>query len=103
MGWKLSVFVAFAIVGMTIGILAWPALGRTLLASGLAARIPVASPMFVAMLGNWGTHYDARPSPPQMRALGVSTTSKPLPAVSVLGTFQSRSESEPDAASGEAP
>ena len=63
----LSVFVAFAIVGLAIGILAWPALGRTLLAYGLAARIPVALLMLVAMLGNWGTHYDARPSyPPQM-------------------------------------
>ena len=60
----LSVFVAFAIVGVAIGILAWPALGRTLLAYGLAARIPVALLMLVAMLGNWGTHYDARPSYP---------------------------------------
>ena len=67
----LSVFVAFAIVGLAIGILAWPALGRTLLAYGLAARIPVALLMLVAMLGNWGTHYDARPSyPPQMSTLG---------------------------------
>ena len=66
-----SVFVAFAIVGLAIGILAWPALGRTLLAYGLAARIPVALLMLVAMLGNWGTHYDARPSyPPQMSTLG---------------------------------
>jgi hypothetical protein len=65
------VFVAFAIVGLAIGIMAWPALGRTLLAYGLAARIPVALLMLVAMLGNWGTHYDARPSyPPQMSALG---------------------------------
>jgi hypothetical protein len=67
----LSVFVAFAIVGLAIGILAWPALGRTLLAYGLAARIPIALLMLVAMLGNWGTHYDARPSyPPQMSTLG---------------------------------
>jgi hypothetical protein len=67
----LSVFVAFAIVGLATGILAWPALGRTLLAYGLAARIPIASLMLVAMLGNWGTHYDARPSyPPQMSTLG---------------------------------
>lgn len=64
------VFVAFAIVGLAIGILAWPALGRTLLAYGLAARIPVALLMLVAMLGNWGTHYDARPSYPQMSTLG---------------------------------
>jgi hypothetical protein len=66
-----SMFVAFAIVGLAIGIMAWPALGRTLLAYGLAARIPVALLMLVAMLGNWGTHYDARPSyPPQMSTLG---------------------------------
>ena len=36
----------------------WPALGRTLLAYGLASRVPVAVVMFFAMLGNWGTHYD---------------------------------------------
>jgi hypothetical protein len=67
----LSVFVVAFFVGVAIAILAWPALGRTLLAYGLAARIPVALLMLVAMLGNWGTHYDARPSyPPQMSALG---------------------------------
>jgi hypothetical protein len=66
----LSVFTAVSIVGVAIGILAWPALGRTLLAYGLAARIPVALLMLVAMLGNWGTHYDARPSyPPPMSTL----------------------------------
>ena len=36
----------------------WPALGRTLLAYGLASRAPVAVVMFFAMLGRWGTHYD---------------------------------------------
>lgn len=67
----LSVFVVVFFVGIAIGILAWPALGRTLLAYGLAVRIPIALLMLVAMLGNWGTHYDARPSyPPQMSALG---------------------------------
>jgi len=65
----LSVFVVAFFVGIAIGILAWPALGRTLLAYGLAARIPIALLMLVAMLGNWGTHYDARPSY-QMSALG---------------------------------
>jgi len=65
----LSVFVVAFFVGIALGILAWPALGRTLLAYGLAARIPIALLMLVAMLGNWGTHYDARP-PYQMSALG---------------------------------
>jgi hypothetical protein len=40
---------------------AWPALGRTLLAYGLAARIPVIIVMLIAMLQNWGTHYDVVP------------------------------------------
>jgi len=36
----------------------WPALGRMLLAYGLASRVPVALVMLFAMRGNWGTHYD---------------------------------------------
>jgi hypothetical protein len=39
----------------------WPTLGRTLLAYGLAARVPVLLVMLVAILGNWGTHYDVSP------------------------------------------
>ncbi len=66
----LSVFVVVFFVGIAIGILAWPALGRTLVAYGLAARIPVALLMLVAMLGNWGTHYDARPLYPHLSTLG---------------------------------
>lgn len=40
---------------------AWPALAKTLLAYGYAARIPVAVVMFLAIRGQWGTHYDALP------------------------------------------
>ena len=36
----------------------WPALFRTLLLYGFASRIPVVLVMFLAMAGNWGTHYD---------------------------------------------
>jgi hypothetical protein len=39
----------------------WPALGRVLLVYGLAARIPVALLMLPAIIGKWGTHYDALP------------------------------------------
>ena len=43
----------------------WPALGNTLLAYAVAARIPVVIVMFLAMNGNggqgWGTHYDVVP------------------------------------------
>jgi hypothetical protein len=39
----------------------WPALARTLTIYGFAARIPVAIVMLFAILGDWGTHYDAPP------------------------------------------
>jgi len=40
---------------------AWPALGNVLFAYGLAARIPVTLVMLVAIIANWGTHYDVAP------------------------------------------
>jgi hypothetical protein len=42
-------------------IFSWPALAKTLFAYAFAARIPIAILMFFAMLGSWGTHYDAVP------------------------------------------
>lgn len=56
-----GVFIALALVGGVIAFRGWPALGRTLLAYGLAARIPVILVMLFAILGNWGTHYDVAP------------------------------------------
>ena len=57
-----------AIVGLLIIVAAgailypaWPALFKTLLAYGYAARIPVAILMFFAIRGQWGTHYDVLP------------------------------------------
>ena len=58
-----------AIVGAVVAYRAWPDLGRTLFAYGLAARIPVILVMLVAMLGNWGTHYDV--APPGFPAMGT--------------------------------
>jgi hypothetical protein len=57
----LGVFVVASLVALVIGFLAWPALGRTLVGYGLAARVPVVIVMLAAMLGNWGTHYDVPP------------------------------------------
>jgi hypothetical protein len=37
----------------------WKALGKTLLAYALAARIPLLIVYFLAIRGSWGTHYDA--------------------------------------------
>jgi hypothetical protein len=54
--------------GAALAWVGWPALGRTLLCYGLASRLPVIVVMFLAMRGNWGTHYDyvGMPAPFQM-------------------------------------
>ena len=57
----LGVYVVGSIGAVIVGMRAWPALGRTLFAYGLAARIPVVLVMLAAILGNWGTHYDVMP------------------------------------------
>jgi hypothetical protein len=57
----LAVFAVLALIGAAVAYRGWPVLGRTLLAYGLAARVPVVIVMLVAMLGNWGTHYDVAP------------------------------------------
>jgi hypothetical protein len=57
------------IVGAVVAYRGWPELGKTLLAYGLAARIPVIVVMLIAMLANWGTHYDV--APPNFQAMGT--------------------------------
>lgn len=52
---------AAAVVGVVLQRRAWPALFKTLLAYGYAARIPVTVIMFFAIRDNWGTHYDGPP------------------------------------------
>jgi hypothetical protein len=54
-------FAVLSIVSLLVGLRAWPALGRVLFAYGLAARIPVAAVMLVAILSAWGTHYEKGP------------------------------------------
>ena len=58
--------IATASAGCIVTILvlrsSWPALFKTLLAYAFAARIPVAILMFIAIRGNWGTHYDVPPN-----------------------------------------
>ena len=56
-----GVFIVGAIVAIFLTRTLWPALWQTLLAYAFAARIPVALLMLVAILGNWGTHYDVPP------------------------------------------
>ena len=49
------------ILAPTLVTLGWPALFKTLMAYGFAARIPVAIIMFFAVRGQWGTQYDVLP------------------------------------------
>jgi hypothetical protein len=56
-----GVWAVVSLVVAAVAFAAWPALGRPLLAYALAARIPVAALMFVAIHRSWGTHYDAAP------------------------------------------
>jgi hypothetical protein len=51
-----------SVAAIAIGRLAWPPLGRVLVAYGLAARLPVVVVMLFAMLGRWDSHY-ALPRP----------------------------------------
>ena len=62
-------FTAALAAGAAVAWSGWPDLGRTLLVYAFAARIPVAIVMLVAMLANWGTHYDV--APPGFPEMGV--------------------------------
>jgi hypothetical protein len=64
-----GVIIVMGIVGAVIAYYGWPGLGKVLFAYALAARIPVVIVMLVAMLGNWGTHYDV--APPNFPAMGT--------------------------------
>jgi hypothetical protein len=67
----LVVFAVASVVAVVVAVKAWPELGRVLVAYGLAARIPVAIVMLIAIFANWGTHYDVPPTPdfPEMAPL----------------------------------
>jgi hypothetical protein len=65
---QMAAFCLLFAVAAAVQYSTWPALFKTLLAYGYAARIPVAIVMFFAMKGDWHTHYDVVPpeSPPEM-------------------------------------
>ena len=67
---RIGVLGVGCIVALIVAFRGWPALARTLFAYGLAARIPVVIVMLVAILGNWGTHYELGPPGfPEMSAI----------------------------------
>jgi hypothetical protein len=80
----LVVFVVAAVLGTALVFRGWPSLARTLLAYGLAARIPVTVVMLFAILGRWGTHYDALPPAfPQMSPLATWLLIGVMPQLSI--------------------
>jgi hypothetical protein len=60
------------LVGGVIAAQGWKRLGWTLFIYALAARVPVAVLMLPAIIGKWGTHYDALP--PNFPAFGAVQT-----------------------------
>ena len=79
-----GVFVVLSIVGLVIGLRAWPAIGSVLFRYALAARIPVLLIMLAAMLGNWGTHYDvAAPGLPAMGPIAKWITIGLVPQLTI--------------------
>ncbi len=56
-----AAFILGSIAAIVLTKKLWPALWQTLLAYAFAARVPVAIVMLLAILGNWGTHYDVPP------------------------------------------
>jgi hypothetical protein len=67
---QVVMFCAGSVAAIAIGRMAWPPLGRVLVAYGLAARLPVVVVMLFAMLGRWDSHYALpRPDFPPMAPL----------------------------------
>ena len=58
---QVSVVMLAAVAGAWVAYRGFPALGRTLLLYGVAARVPVIIVMLVAILASWHTHYNAPP------------------------------------------
>ena len=59
-GQQLGIAVA-SIVAVLILRKGWPAFFQTMLSYAFASRIPVLTVMLIAMLGDWGTHYELGP------------------------------------------
>jgi hypothetical protein len=68
----LSLFAVSSVAAVAVAWRGWPVLARVLFAYGLAARVPVAAVMLVAMLAGWGTHYEK--GPPNFPAMSTVAT-----------------------------
>ena len=85
---SLVVFIVASAAAAFIAYLGSAELCKTLFAYALAARIPVALVMLVAMLGNWGTHYDVVPPGfPEMGVLAKWLTTGLVPQLTIWIAF----------------
>ena len=58
---NIVLFSLASVFSLWIAYRGWPELGKVEVLYGLAARIPVAIVMLIAMAANWGTHYELGP------------------------------------------
>ena len=58
---NIVLFSLASVLSLWIAYRGWPELGKVEVVYGLAARIPVAIVMLIAMAANWGTHYELGP------------------------------------------
>ena len=83
--------VLWAVVSLLVAAMSlstWPALGKPLLAYGVAALVPVILVMALAIRRNWGTHYDALPPNfPLFGALGRWLWTGLLPQATIWVAF----------------
>ncbi len=81
---QLGVFTLTSWAALLLARPGWPELWRTLLAYGLAARLPVVVIMFFSIFGGWDTHYSKpRPDFPPMGPAGLFFWTALLPQLSI--------------------
>jgi hypothetical protein len=59
--WKMAAGLLVILVSIWVMRVAWPVYWNVMMTYALAARIPVLIVMYLALQGNWNTHYDAVP------------------------------------------
>lgn len=66
---KMAAGLVIILAGLYVMRMAWPVYWNVMLTYAVAARIPVLIVMYLAIQGNWGTHYDA--APPNLASLDL--------------------------------
>ncbi len=84
---QLGIVVA-SVVALLVVRRAWPVFFQTMLGYAFASRLPVVAVMFLAIMGNWGTHYElGLPGYPEMGFFAKFILLAVLPQLSFWVTF----------------